>query len=197
MAWGIILMGIKHCGKSTQGRMLGKDLGAPFYDTDTVIKKISGKSPREIFLEEGKDGFMEKEKEACFVIAQEIEEKQIKKVVIATGGGICNNQRALEILRPLGTFVFMDVSKETATKRILREIIYTKDKKMKNLPAYIERESPKTEEDVARIFGDFYDSRRKLYKSLCDITCPLDRGTPLENKTVILEALRNQNIMLK
>lgn len=116
MAWGIILMGIKHCGKSTQGRMLGKDLGAPFYDTDTVIKKISGKSPREIFLEEGKDGFMEKEKDACFAIAQEIEEKQIKKVVIATGGGNLQQSEGFGNIKTFGNLCFYGCIKRNSHK---------------------------------------------------------------------------------
>ena len=37
----IILMGIKHCGKSTQGRLLGGMLSLPFMDTDDVIGDVN------------------------------------------------------------------------------------------------------------------------------------------------------------
>ncbi|MBQ7166675.1 MAG: shikimate kinase, partial [Treponema sp.] len=45
----IILIGIKHCGKSTQARLLSRELGAASYDTDDIIGDMTGKSPREIY----------------------------------------------------------------------------------------------------------------------------------------------------
>ena len=47
----IVLMGIKHCGKSTQGKIISQKLGLPFYDTDDVITLLTGKTPREIYTE--------------------------------------------------------------------------------------------------------------------------------------------------
>ncbi|MBQ1794978.1 MAG: shikimate kinase, partial [Treponema sp.] len=47
----IALMGIKHCGKSTQGKILAKKMGSDFYDTDEVIAEQTGKSPRQIYTE--------------------------------------------------------------------------------------------------------------------------------------------------
>mgnify|MGYP003541431241 FL=1 len=61
----IVLMGIKHCGKSTQGKIISQKLGLPFYDTDDVITLLTGKTPREIYTEKGAEGFMEAEKYAC------------------------------------------------------------------------------------------------------------------------------------
>ena len=37
----IILVGIKHCGKSTQGKALSKKLSFDFYDTDSVIEELT------------------------------------------------------------------------------------------------------------------------------------------------------------
>ena len=45
----IVLMGIKHCGKSTQGRIISKKLSVPFFDTDDVILEMTGKTPRQIY----------------------------------------------------------------------------------------------------------------------------------------------------
>ena len=39
----IILMGIKHCGKSTQGRILSEKLNYNFYDVDDVILELNKK----------------------------------------------------------------------------------------------------------------------------------------------------------
>ena len=50
----IILLGIKHCGKSTQGKLLSNHLGCPFFDTDDEVTKLTGKSPRELYIQLGK-----------------------------------------------------------------------------------------------------------------------------------------------
>ena len=61
----IILMGIKHCGKSTQGRIISKKLSVPFFDTDDVVFEMTGKTPRQIYTELGNEGFQEAEEKAC------------------------------------------------------------------------------------------------------------------------------------
>ena len=48
----IILMGIKHCGKSTQAALISKKLNMPKYDTDDVVEKLSGKTPRELYVQD-------------------------------------------------------------------------------------------------------------------------------------------------
>ncbi|MDY5046660.1 MAG: shikimate kinase [Treponema porcinum] len=98
----IILLGIKHSGKSTQGELLANHIGCPFIDIDTVITEMTGKTPRELYNENGPAGFMEAEENACIQTAQKYKDSQ---VVIATGGGICENAPALEKLRQLGEFV--------------------------------------------------------------------------------------------
>ena len=51
-------MGIKHCGKSTQARLLSRHYSVPSFDTDDLITEITGKTPREIYSSEGKEAFM-------------------------------------------------------------------------------------------------------------------------------------------
>ena len=65
-------MGIKHCGKSTQGKILAKKMGAQFYDTDDVITEQTGKTPRQIYTESGEEGFKTAEKNACQFVAEKI-----------------------------------------------------------------------------------------------------------------------------
>ena len=61
MNQGIILLGIKHCGKSTLGNLLSKQFHCPFFDTDDVITEMTGLSPRQIYQEQGPQAFMEAE----------------------------------------------------------------------------------------------------------------------------------------
>ena len=53
----VILLGIKHCGKSSQSVLLGKKLDFDTYDTDQVIVDMTGKSAREIYTEFGEESF--------------------------------------------------------------------------------------------------------------------------------------------
>lgn len=192
MSQGIILLGIKHCGKSTLGQMLAAQFKCPFFDTDDVIAEMTGRTPREIYQEEGEQAFMEAEARACDYLGRYLASLGEDEYVIATGGGICNNQAALDSLQRLGFFLFLDVPKEVATRRILDEIEWA-DGTMKNLPAYIVRENPASTEDVERIFGQFYDKRTTRYRKLAQITCTLAGETPEENCRLIQEALFSQD----
>ena len=192
MNQGIILLGIKHCGKSTLGNLLSKQLHCPFFDTDDVITEMTGLSPRQIYQDQGPQAFMEAETKACKYLVSYLSAMGEKEYVIATGGGICNNKEALKALESLGFFIFLEVPEAVATDRIIQEIEW-EDGMMKNLPAYIAKENPVTTEDVARIFSGFYQQRTKRYRQLAQITCPLQGESPEENAQLIQQALFSQD----
>lgn len=182
----IILLGIKHSGKSTQGELLAKHRGCPFIDIDTVITEMTGSSPRTIYTEQGAAGFMAAEEAACTQTAQKYGGKDI---VIATGGGICDNAPALEALRSLGEFVFINADENTAAGRILKKAVRNEDGSWSNLPAYIARAQPKTESEIREIFHSFYEMRTKIYGRIADITINMQNRTKQENANYIAETL--------
>ena len=192
MNQGIILLGIKHCGKSTLGRMLAAQFNCPFFDTDDVIAEMTGKTPREIYQQQGAEAFMEAEARACDYLSRYLASLGEDEYVIATGGGICNNQEALDSLQRLGFFLFLEVPEEVAAQRILDEIEW-EDGTMKNLPAYIASENPSTPEEVATIFSGFYKERTTRYRKLAQITCNLKGETAEENCQLLREALFSQD----
>lgn len=184
----IILLGIKHCGKSTQGKLLAKQFDCPFFDTDDEITELFGKSPREIYSEGGKEAFFKAEKEACKNLVEKLGSDS--KAVIATGGGICNNPEALEILHQIGTFVFLNVCEQIAANRIVWEIKYDSDGTMKNLPAYIANKNPANVREVREIFHGFYEERQKLYDEICDIKVNIENNrSKTENMKLIIEKI--------
>lgn len=183
----IILMGIKHCGKTTQAKLISKYLNIPFFDTDDEIFKQTKKTARQIYNQEGEEFFKIAEENACKVIANKISKQ--KKAIIATGGGICNNKNALEVLRPLGTFVFLQTEESIATNRIIEEVSFTQDGKICNVPSYIAKKNPHTKDDVRTIFHDFYVKRNAKYLSLCDVSVKQNSMPEQENMLYILNAL--------
>lgn len=187
----IILMGIKHCGKSTQARLLSNKLNIASYDTDDVICEITGKGPREIYNEGGQEAFKEAETEACRHLAQRIADKS-ELAVIATGGGICCNEDALAVLRPLGKFVFLNIPEVTVADRIVREVTEGADGSLENLPAYIARKSPHSILEVRSIFHNFYVEREKLYSKIADIRIDMGRESRETNAAKIAALVSNQ-----
>ena len=79
----IVLMGLKHCGKSTHGRLLAQKWGFSFFDTDEVMEQLCGMPVRALYEKNGVVDFMRVEEEACCKIMSENEGKTF---VISTGG---------------------------------------------------------------------------------------------------------------
>lgn len=167
----IILLGIKHSGKTTVGRALAAALGVDFFDTDDVIKNViekdEGLDARSLFQLKGKDAFMAAERAACDYIVG----LKRKNLVIATGGGICDNSAALEVLRPFGIFIFLDTTESVAFGRVMKEAVKTSGG-WENLPAFITRPFGReelTKKEVACAFSTFYKKRHKAYLALSPV----------------------------
>ena len=183
----LILMGIKHCGKSTQARILAKELALPFYDTDDVIEELCGKSPREIMRQGGQDAFYKAESDACRAIAERIKNGS---AVIATGGGISCNATALDILHPLGKFIFLEADEKVVSERIIKEIKIAPDGSLSNVPAYIAKKNPHSIKDVRTIFHSFYEERTLLYSKIADASVFMTNASKEVNASLILETLK-------
>lgn len=166
----VVLMGIKHCGKSTVGNVLADLNKSPFFDIDDEIERMSGMSFRELYATKGKDAFMRAEAAACRAVL----EHGKPDAVIATGGGICDNEAAVAELKAAGCrLVYLCVDEKTACDRILTEV-----EKTGSLPAYIQKEHPANEQDVRSIFNAFYRRRTKAYEALCDATVTVSGKSP-------------------
>ena len=88
----IFLIGMMGAGKTSVGKMLARDLGKAFFDSDHVIEARTGVKIPVIFELEGEAGF--RAREACVID----ELTGMHGVVVATGGGavLCEaNRRAL------------------------------------------------------------------------------------------------------
>ena len=187
---------VLHCGKSTQGRLLSKHFACPFYDTDDIIQEMTGKSPRLIYSEQGESGFITTEKKACVALAKKIATRKRPaepySAVIATGGGICKNDKAIATLRKLGTLVFLNADEKIAADRIVREVKTDSDGVLTNLPAYIAKENPQTLEDVRSSFHRFYIERTKKYAEICSVQITMKPVSPEENMVSIIKAVQTK-----
>ena len=97
----VILVGMMGSGKTTVGRLLAKQLGKIFIDSDEEIQKRTGVTIQHIFDVEGEAGFRQREAG----IVQEL--LQRNDIVLATGGGAVLDARNRSMMRENGTVVYL------------------------------------------------------------------------------------------
>ena len=98
----IVLIGFMGCGKSSVGKKLAEKMDYCFCDVDRVIERDNKKSISEIFETKGEEYF------------RELETKTVKKLIntvsnciISVGGGLPIKNGNGELLKKLGTVVFL------------------------------------------------------------------------------------------
>lgn len=107
----IFLIGMMGCGKTTVGELLATELGYRFFDTDSLIEKVAGKTIPEIFAEDGEESFREWEA----LVLSDI--SAYTKLVVATGGGIVMRQMNWSYLQN-GLVIWLDVPVDVLVKRL-------------------------------------------------------------------------------
>lgn len=101
LSGNIFLVGMMGAGKTTVGKLLAKQLGKKFIDSDEEIQKRTGVTIPHIFDVEGEVGFRQREITVIHDLAQ------LNNIVLATGGGaiLCEANRT--ILRNNGIVVYL------------------------------------------------------------------------------------------
>ena len=164
----IVIMGMKHTGKSTVGSLLAERLGVRFYDTDRVIEERSGKTPRELYDEGGPELMMERETEAANHLAKECE-RTGEPCVIATGGGLADNAAAIRTLKKAGVLVYLDTPFNLLFARVMESA-----QRDDRLPRFLQGGDPET------LFRELFHRRSETYATMADIRVQADTRSPDE-----------------
>lgn len=98
----IVLTGMPGSGKSTVGRILAREMGREFVDTDTEVIRLAKKPIADIFAQRGESGFRELESQVIEQLSQRT------GLVIATGGGAILRAENVRRLRQNGRIYFLD-----------------------------------------------------------------------------------------
>ncbi|MCX7994266.1 MAG: 3-dehydroquinate synthase [candidate division WOR-3 bacterium] len=108
----IVLIGFMGTGKDTVGRILARRLNMGFLSTDRMIELSEEMPVKEIFTKKGEDCFRKQERNVIHQI------KDLKNLVVATGGGIVLNPDNRHILKRMGMVIQLSASPEILKKRI-------------------------------------------------------------------------------
>ena len=110
----LYLIGMMGSGKTTVGRLLAKELGYGFIDTDAVIEQVTGQSIAQIFAEAGEAAFRDIETQVLAEISAR------PRLAIATGGGIVLARKNWSYLHH-GLIVWLDVPVEELHSRLQQD----------------------------------------------------------------------------
>ncbi|MFP3090992.1 AAA family ATPase [Treponema sp. TIM-1] len=163
----ILLVGPKHSGKTSVGRILAPLLSGEFTDLDEVIETQTGTSPRELY-KKGAQVFRDAEFNALeSLLAGSGKNSSIR--VIAAGGGIIDNPLAMERLGRANRIllVYLELSPETAWERIRLAA-----EKTGELPPFLVTENP---QDTHRAL---HERRAEAYRKAADRIILTEQKTP-------------------
>ena len=142
-------------GKSTIGKVLSERLEYDFYDTDKLVEKVVGKKIKEIFEQNGEQYFRLKESE-------ELDKtRKLKNAVIATGGGIIENEENRLFLKEEKKVIFLDSSIERQ---------YDRTKESQKRPLL-------NNGDSMKILKNLYQKRLSFYQEVSKLKISMDNLT--------------------
>ena len=149
----IVLIGFMGSGKTTVGVRLSYRVRKPIEDTDKLIERKEKCTIREIFDNKGEEYFRKLETE----VLQEAVSKY-KNYIISVGGGTPVRQENRELLKQLGTVVYLRVKPETVYARLQKDTT---------------RPLLQCENPLERI-RQMLDARKEAYEACADIIVDVD-----------------------
>jgi len=145
-------------GKSSVGRCLQKRRGLALFDMDEMVTAKFGSSIARIFETHGEEKFRDAETEVLRSLvlnrsARETDSSYGEQSIVVTGGGIVLRTENSDLLRRLGTIVWLDAE---------AEILFERASKKGNRPL-LETENPR------KTFSQLLEARRPLYAKIADV----------------------------
>ncbi|MFZ5651195.1 MAG: shikimate kinase [Bacillota bacterium] len=168
----IVLIGFMGTGKTVVGRILARQLGLGFVDTDEEIERVAGKTITEIFNRHGATRFRSEE---ALVIKKL---SSLKGLVIATGGGAVINPENVRALKENGVLILL---------RSTPEMVHSRVKSGRSRPLLAKGG------DMLQLIKDLMAEREEAYAGAADLEVLSGEESKEEMASVIINKLRERN----
>jgi len=166
-AKSIVLIGMMGAGKSSVGRCLQQRTGLARLDTDEMVAAQFGIPIAQIFEKHGEERFRIAETDVLRKLAPE------RPAIVVTGGGIVGNTENLDLLKQLGTVVWVTADEATLFERASR----------RNDRPLLQKENPRA------VFSKLFRERESLYAAAADLRVDTSALTHDEVAETILNRL--------
>jgi len=176
----VVLIGMKHCGKSTIGKALAARWDCPFHDVDPMIEAThacdTGEqlSVRKIFERHGDVHFHRTEGHVVCELYLNLDRPE-SRAVVALGGRTSLNSTVCGLLRAIGPVVYLQVAPNVIFDRIERS----------GIPPFLDADDP------AGDFMALYRKRHPRYEELADLAVDV-HGLDPAGAVDVLEARLDQ-----
>lgn len=110
----LYFIGMMGVGKSTVGKLVARELGYQFFDSDAVVELAAKQSITQIFATQGEEAFRDLESAALSELSA------YKQLVVATGGGIVLRRSNWGHLQQ-GLVVWLDIPLDPLYERLRRD----------------------------------------------------------------------------
>lgn len=164
----IVLVGPMGTGKTTIGKLLARELGYDFVDSDREIEARCGADIPWIFDVEGEQGFRDRET----AVIQELVDAP--HTVIATGGGAVVRPENQAAMMRAGAIVYLHTSVDQQ---------YERTRKDRRRPL-LQQKDPKA------VLQALMSQREPIYRDIADIIVDTDRRKPWAVAREIVKQLR-------
>jgi shikimate kinase len=146
-AKSIVLIGMMGAGKSSVGRSLQRRSGLARLDTDEMLAAEFGMSIAQIFEKHGEEKFRDAESEVLRKLAPD------RPAIVVTGGGIVLRPQNVDLLKDVGTVVWLAADEATLFERAAR----------RDHRPLLQNNNPRA------IFSKLFREREPLYAAAADI----------------------------
>lgn len=200
----IFLTGLKHCGKTTLGKMLATRTGRLFYDLDDLLLEEARRdgytSVRNLYRTAGRKKFQEYEAEAAKKACTSLGPKRVSitkssdhlyspnlqgdvegdagGAVFSLGGGTIENGGALPVITASGSLIYLQVAEEVLFERIRKN----------GLPPFLNGTQPADE-----LFHELFLRRHPLYIKHADFILELPNQAVEDNFELLYSQLKEKN----
>ncbi|MBY0579517.1 MAG: shikimate kinase AroK [Burkholderiales bacterium] len=166
----IYLVGLMGAGKTTVGKLLARQTGKAFHDSDQEIKSKTGVSIAHIFEVEGESGFRVRESSVLKELTQ------LENIILATGGGAVLSEENRALLKHNGTVIYL---------RATVHDLWARTRHDRNRPLL------QTNDPHARL-AELFAIRDPLYREVADIVVDTSKQSVSSLVHQILQKLEKQ-----
>ena len=171
--------GLKHCGKTTLGKLTAQTLSMRFIDADDMISTLISELPefkkstiRKFYQKNGQKAFQEFEYKSMAaelehnIVLRDSSKEMYTPYIYALGGGACDNDLLITYLKgTCGTIFYIKQDEQELLTRILK----------KGIPPFLNPENPEES------FHNLFIARSEKYEILADHIIDISGSQPIED----------------